>query len=197
MGVLLFSVACLVFLDIFNINPFIQPIKNPNYIKSVEIPQKIVPIEQVKSWLPVHLKIPKININVIIEHVGLTPKWTMEIPKDFINVAWFNLGPRPGEKWVAVIDWHFGLKNGISPAFNDLHKLNKGDKLYVEDEKWITTTFIVREIKTYIQSDSTSDVFNSKDEKSHLNLITCQWNRDKVKKSYPNRLVVFTDKEIK
>ncbi|MFA5917452.1 MAG: class F sortase [Candidatus Gracilibacteria bacterium] len=197
MTVLLFSVICFVVLDIFNINPFIQPIKNHNYIKSVEISQKIIPIEQVKSGLPIYLKIPKININVNIEHVGLTDKGTMEIPKDFTNVAWFNLGPRPGEKGVAVIDGHFGLKNGISPAFNDLHKLNKGDKLYVEDEKGITTTFIVREIKTYIQSDSTSDVFNSKDEKSHLNLITCQGNRDKVKKSYPNRLVVFTDKEIK
>jgi hypothetical protein len=39
------------------------------------------------------------------------------------------------------------------------------------------------------------EIFTSKDGKSHLNIITCDWAWNKNTKHYPNRLVVFTDKE--
>jgi hypothetical protein len=59
----------------------------------------------------------------------------------------------------------------------------------------MTTTFVVRESRSFNPNADASDVFNSNDEKSHLNLITCEgsWNKDS--KSYSQRLVIFTDKE--
>lgn len=45
--------------------------------------------------LPSRLKIPKIRLNTVIEHTGLTPKGAMDTPKKLENVAWFALGPRP------------------------------------------------------------------------------------------------------
>jgi sortase (surface protein transpeptidase) len=33
------------------------------------------------------------------------------VPVDQRNVAWFNLGPLPGENGSAVISGHYGLKN--------------------------------------------------------------------------------------
>lgn len=66
---------------------------------------------------PVRLKIPKINIDAAIESVGLTPEGAMDVPKSHTNVAWFNLGPRPGEQGSAVINGHFGWwKNNQLPA---------------------------------------------------------------------------------
>jgi len=85
----------------------------------------------------------------------------------------------------------------IPSVFNELHKLKKGDKLYITDKNWIINTFIVYKLYTYKQSDNTYNIFNSNDEKSYLNIITCHWIRDKTKKSYPNRLVVFSEKEVK
>lgn len=146
--------------------------------------------------IPIRLKIPKIKVNAIIEQVGLTPYGAMAIPKGRSNVAWFNLGPYPGEKGSAVIDGHYGVwKNGEKAIFNNLYKLKKGDRLYVEDIKGMSTTFVVRELRIYAQNEDASNVFTSNDGKVHLNLITCQGIWNKISKSYPNRLIVFTDKE--
>lgn len=146
---------------------------------------------------PARLKIPKINVNASVEHVGLAQNGEMGVPKGPAGVAWLNLGPRPGEKGSAVIDGHFGWKNGIPAVFDNLYKLRKGDKIYIEDEKGVISTFVVRELRRYGEHDDASAAFGSVDGKEHLNLITCEGAWDKTKKSYSNRLVVFTDKEIK
>ena len=156
----------------------------------------IPPIQEQPSFgLPVRLKIPEINVDAIIEYVGLKANGEMDVPKSPDNVAWFNLGARPGNIGSAVIAGHYGiLKNGEGSIFDNLKKLNKGDQLYIEDDKGATITFAVRENRSYDADADASDVFSSNDGKSHLNLVTCQgW--DKVSESYTKRLVVFTDKE--
>ena len=145
--------------------------------------------------LTLRLKIPKINIDAAVRSVGLTPEGAMDAPKTPEDVAWFNLGPRPGEKGSAVISGHYGWKNNIPAVFDNLHKLRKGDKVYVEDKNGATIVFVVRELRTYGQNEDASDVFGSGDGKAHLNLVTCTGTWNKAQKSYSNRLVVFTDKE--
>ena len=115
--------------------------------------QSLVPQSQIANkaspGLPVRLKIPSINVDAAIEYVGLTSKRAMEVPKNTVDVGWYDLGPRPGEKGSAVIDGHFNGKNGEAGVFTNLDKLKVGDKLYVEDDKGITATFVVRESRTY------------------------------------------------
>jgi len=144
---------------------------------------------------PVRLKIPKINVDAAVEHVRLAPDGAMDVPKDMNNVAWFELGQRPGENGSAVIDGHYGWKHGKPSAFDDLYKLRKGDELYIEDETGATTAFVVRESQRYDPKANTSGIFGSSDGKAHLNLITCEGTWGKIKKSYSKRLVVFADKE--
>jgi LPXTG-site transpeptidase (sortase) family protein len=152
--------------------------------------------EQISSELPVRLKIPKINIDAKIDPMGLTSDGAMEVPKGGRDVGWYSSGPRPGEIGSAVMDGHYGRwKNGEGSVFDDLNKLEKGDTVYVEDDKGVTTTFVVRELRTYDPNADALDVFSSDDGKSHLNLITCEGVWNKVSKSYSGRLVVFTDKE--
>ena len=145
--------------------------------------------------LPVRLRIPKIKVDANFENVGLTAQGAVDVPKDFTNVAWYNLSSIPGEKGSAVITGHYGRKNGRSSVFDNLHKLRVGDELSVEDEKGKSISFKVREIRRYTQDSSALDVFNQKDEGSHLNLITCEGTWEKELKSYSSRLVIFTDKE--
>lgn len=151
---------------------------------------------QAGSGLPIRIKIPKISVDAHIESLGLTPDGTMDSPKSPSNVAWYNLGPRPGNVGSSVIAGHFGWKNNIPAVFDNLSKLKKGDKIYVESATGITTTFVVHEVRTYGEKDDTSSVFISNDEKAHLNLITCEGIYNKTKKSYSGRLVVFANKEI-
>jgi len=141
-------------------------------------------------------KIPNININSDIESVGLTPQGIMGAPKDPINVAWYNLGPRPGETGTAVIVGHYGTwENGKISVFNNLYKISNGDKIYIENDKGITITFVVSEIRSYDKEADYSGTFESNDGKSHLKLITAEGVWDEVSKGYSKRLVIFTDRE--
>lgn len=152
--------------------------------------------EEVSFGLPVRLKIPIINVDAAVEYVGLTPQGDMAVPKGPANAGWYNQGPRPGEKGSSVIDGHFGWVGGIPAVFDNLYKLQKGDNLYVQDEKGATTTFVVRESRNYDPKADASDVFRSNDGLAHLNLITCEGAWNAAQKSYSNRLVVFTDKVL-
>jgi len=146
-----------------------------------------------RSGLPINLKIPKIGVDAAIEYVGLTSESAMEVPEGPVNVGWYKLGPRPGEKGSAVIAGHEGWKNGISAVFDNLHLLSKGDEILVQDEKGVNRTFIVREVEVYAPDGDATNVFSSRDGKVHLNLITCEGAWSFHGKNYANRLVVFAD----
>lgn len=146
------------------------------------------------SDLSIRLKIPKIQVDALVESVGLTPEGMMDAPEGPTNAGWYNLGVRPGEEGSSVIDGHSGWKNNIPAVFDNLHKLQKGDKIYVEDNKGVITTFVVREFRIYDPEADASEVFVSSDGKSHLNLITCAGDWNETTKSSSKRLVVFTDK---
>lgn len=154
-------------------------------------------LEQKKTdevGFPIRLKIPKLNIDAAVEHVGLTSNGAVGVPKGSANVAWFNKGPRPGEMGSAIIDGHYGYKNNKLAVFDNLYKLEKGDKIYVEDGKGTTFVFVVQKLKNYDRDVSDAGVFISKDGLSHLNLITCAGDWDNAAKTHSKRLVVFTDK---
>ena len=156
--------------------------------KSSKTIQKIDPREQVSLsaqvdlGFPIRLKIPKIKADAIVEYVGLTPEGRMDVPK--------------GEIGSAVIAGHSGWKNNKPAVFDNLNKLKKGDKIYIEDEKGTIIIFVVREKRLYDPNADATEVFSSSDEKAHLNLVTCEGVWDEVTKSRSKRLVVFTDKEI-
>ena len=143
---------------------------------------------------PVRLKILAINVDSAIEYVGLAPDGTMDVPKERANVAWFSLGASPGESGSAVIAGHYGWENKKGSAFDNLYKLREGDKLYIEDDRGATISFVVRESRRYDPKADASEVFGSSDDKSHLNLVTCEGVWDEHTNQYSKRLVVFTDR---
>jgi LPXTG-site transpeptidase (sortase) family protein len=154
------------------------------------------PREQAGLGRPARLIVPSINVDASVVYVGITPQGAMDVPKGPDDVAWFDLGPRPGEQGSAVIAGHEGWKDGIPAIFDNLHSVKKGDKLYILDDMGATTAFVVRRIGTYGESGDASGVFASGDGASHLNLITCEGSWNKSEKSYSDRLVVFADKEV-
>ncbi|MBX4198330.1 class F sortase [Candidatus Parcubacteria bacterium] len=160
-------------------------------VQSVEMPDSVKPAN---TNSPISIRIPKINVNANLESVGLKSDGSMAEPKDPTQAAWFNLGPRPGESGNAVINGHFGWKNNISAVFDDLSALSVGDTIYTEDDKGIITTFEVREVRMFKETEDSSSVFGIGDGNAHLNLITCGGVWNKTSKSYSNRLVVFTNK---
>lgn len=146
--------------------------------------------------LPARLTIPVIDVDTTILSMGLTSRGKMAMTKSLNDVVWYNLGERPGDNGSAVIAGHHdGKGNGEASVFDNLYKLNKGDKIYAQDDNEVITTFIVRKIRRYDLNEKATEVFSSNDGNSHLNLITCDGVPNPVSKSYPKRLVVFADKE--
>ena len=143
--------------------------------------------------LPVRLKIPAISVDSAIEDALVTSDGRMDVPAGSINVAWFALGPHPGQVGSAVIGGHFGIQNGVPFVFYNLDKLKVGDKVYILDDKNQTLAFQVRSVKSFDRNGDTTTVFTSSDGLSHLNLITCEGVWNQVNGAYPQRLVVFTD----
>ena len=156
--------------------------------------QSITALKRESPPLPIHLKIPSINVDASVEYVGLTSEGAMDIPNNPDLVGWFDLGPHPGENGNAVIAGHSGMKDNVPAAFDNLKKIKKGDQIYIENGRGETTIFIVKEIKLYRKDDDASEVFDPSDDSSHLNLITCAGIWDTIEQTSSDRLVVFTDK---
>ena len=174
----------------FVLNIFPQSSKNLENESASLISKNLV-----KFGRPSRLIIPKIKVNATVKYVGVTAEGAMGVPKGPTEVAWFNFGPRPGEVGSAVISGHYGWKNNIPAVFDNLNKLQKGDELSIKDEKGILTIFVVRESRIFKENQDASSVFASSDGRSHLNLITCGGIWNKERKSYSNRLIIFTDKK--
>lgn len=161
-------------------------------ISTSSVSPKPATTKDMKYGLPVRLSIPKIHVDASILYMGLTPAGDMDVPADLVNVGWYKYGPHPGDVGSAVIAGHLeGYKDlGV---FIDLIKLQKGDTLSILNDKGVTTTFVVRELKSYPQKDRPSEIFHSEDG-VHLNLITCTGIWNNTTKRYSERLVVFADK---
>lgn len=162
----------------------------PSYFET-EQPSVVVETRQTNQGSPVRLRIPSIHVDTAVEYVGLTSEGAMGVPNNTINVGWYGLGPRPGDKGSAVIAGHLNGKKGEAGVFTHLNQLKEGDTLYVEDSDGISTAFVVRESRSY-EPGYASDVFRQSDD-AHLNLITCSGEWDRAKGSYSKRLVVFAD----
>lgn len=141
--------------------------------------------------LPVHLRIPAIDVDANIQSLGVNPAGEMETPSNVGDVGWFDLGPRPGESGNAVIAGHFNGELNEEGVFAKLHQLKDGDQIYVLDSNGTTFTFKFRESRRY-DPGYAEEVF-ALDRGIHLNLVTCDGIWNEVEKSYSKRLVVFAD----
>ncbi len=157
----------------------------------------IANFEETKAGIPVRITIPKINVDTVVERMGVTDTGAMQVPKVPRNTGWFKFGPAPGQKGTAVIAGHYGWRNGIPAIFDELNRLRVGDKIYIEDDKGNTIPFVVKDSHLYDSGDNPINVFSSSDNGAHLNLITCRGEWDKEKQDYSERLVVFADIALK
>jgi len=167
---------------------FNHPRQSPNSAQTAD--------SQTIIGLPIRIQIPSINVDAVIEQVGLTPDGAMDVPKSPLNTAWYNLGTRPGETGSAVIDGHVNWLNNSKAVFFDLHSLKPGDKIIVQDESEKNIRFVVSKSRSLDPNADATEVFNSNDGLSHLNLITCEGVWNKTTNSYSQRLIIFADKEI-
>ncbi|MBI4067655.1 class F sortase [Candidatus Gottesmanbacteria bacterium] len=162
-------------------------------IKSAET--NAITVTPIPIGLPERLVIESLGVEATVEGVGLNAEGSMDIPKDVYNVAWYNLGYKPGEIGNAVIAGHLDTQTGDPSVFYNLLSMREGERIKVIDNLGNTYTFKVVNIASYPHDEfPLVEVFGDY-AKKRLNLITCggDWNRNA--QNYSHRTVVYSELE--
>ncbi len=139
--------------------------------------------------LPRRIRIPSIGVEAGFEYVGLTADGAMDIPKDPNEVAWYSLGPRPGEPGNAVIAGHVDW-GGKTAVFWRLDDLKAGDVVQVVAVDERVYEFVVLWQRWYdAEAAPVAEVFAQSDA-NEITLITCGGVFDRKSRQYLSRLVV-------
>jgi len=159
---------------------------------AIEDPAVVTPvIAKVKVGVPVNLKIPTISVNAPIIPEGVTPEGNMDVPNNLIEVGWYKLGPKPGDKGNSVLDGHV-MYSDAAGVFANLNKLVAGDTIYVLDDKGVEREFKVSHTKLLNYKETILDEVFGPTTEYHLNIITCAGNWIPEAQTFDQRLIVFS-----
>jgi len=160
------------------------------YFKSIT--KKTFSETSAPTGIPVTINIPSIHVHAHSEAVGLDQNNLMDVPVNTNDVAWYKLGPEPGEIGNAVIDGHVDTQTGAPAVFANLGEIKVGDTMTIIEQQQVTHTFMVTSVESLPAATfPTTRVFGTATE-AHLNLITCDGIWDKKASNYSKRLVVFS-----
>jgi LPXTG-site transpeptidase (sortase) family protein len=145
-----------------------------------------------QNYLPERIAIPSIKVNANVESVGEDRLGNMDVPKITSDVAWFNLGPKPGDQGNAVIDGHVDTQTGAPAVFAKLKYLAPGDQIYITDSRNVTYVFTVQQVVSVPTNPFPTQQIFGGTKATDLNLITCSGVWDASTKNYNQRLVVYS-----
>jgi LPXTG-site transpeptidase (sortase) family protein len=137
---------------------------------------------------PVRLLISKIGVNARIEARGLDASRTMLTPRDYHDVAWYNLGPAPGEPGNALLNGHVDWWTG-SAVFTRLSELRVGDTMTILRGDGTSLTFKVTGRRVVTAGARVASLF-APSKVASLTLITCAGAWDVSTLSDTHRLLV-------
>ena len=140
---------------------------------------------------PVALRIPKIGVDTPVGELGLNPDQTVQVPTDFDQAGWFELGPAPGQLGSAVILGH--VDSYVGPAvFYRLGDLHPGDQVEVALTNHTVAHFAVTTVTTIPKDQFPAQDVYTPHGGTNLNLITCGGQFDTHTRSYLANIVVTT-----
>ncbi|MEL3974348.1 class F sortase [Rossellomorea oryzaecorticis] len=170
--------------------PVVQPVQKVEPSKIDESGDSVR--EEETGINPSVLSIPALDLEAPVKEFGLDDEGNMELPKNGEDVAWFELGSKPGEGGNAVLAGH--VDDEKAPAvFFQLKELEIGDEIYLSGKNGERLTFVVREKVAYQKDDAPLRKIFGPTDKRMLNLITCTGYFDKDIRNYVERLVVYTE----
>jgi sortase A len=142
---------------------------------------------------PVRLSIPKIGVNSSVIPVGEDSTGAMASPDNPADVAWWNLGARPGDYGSAVIGGHVDFAGYGAAVFWNLKLMRPGDPVFVQEADGTALKFTVTEVDSYVFNDPTAlDIIFRTTDHQGLNLITCTGTFNPLTHNYDQRVVVYT-----
>jgi LPXTG-site transpeptidase (sortase) family protein len=137
---------------------------------------------------PSRLVIPRINLDATIEARGLDANRNMQTAKDFKHVAWYDLGPAPGQPGDALLNGHVNWWTG-GAVFTRLSQIRTGDEVIVIRADGAIVRFKVTAKRTVDWNARIASLF-APSPVSTLTLITCTGTWNPLIQSDTQRLLV-------
>jgi LPXTG-site transpeptidase (sortase) family protein len=137
---------------------------------------------------PSRLVIPRINLDATIEARGLDANRNMQTARDFHHVAWYDLGPAPGQPGDALMNGHVNWWTG-SAVFTRLSQIRKGDQVIVIRADGSRVKFRVTARRTVDWNARIASLF-APSTVATLTLITCTGTWNPLIQSDTQRLLV-------
>ncbi|MBY5164431.1 class F sortase [Salsipaludibacter albus] len=139
---------------------------------------------------PTRLRLPALDLDVAVEHVGVDDDGLMEVPEDVDDAGWYRHGPAPGQAGNIVIAGHVDDREQGLGAFHRLVDLAVGDRVEVEADDGSTSAWEVTGRELVDKSAlETSDLFR-RSGPTRLVLVTCGGEFDGTVRSYRSNVVV-------
>jgi sortase (surface protein transpeptidase) len=160
-------------------------VKPPQAVKKPVVPTVAVPA----GW-PKVLSIPRFGVRAPVEAIKFNTASDVHAPYKWGDVAWYNRGPRPGERGKATVFGH--LDSTCCPAvFWQLHSLRAGDVVQVAYKTGNILRFRVMWQATYWNARMPVKFMFGPTTEHGLTLITCAgiYHRDGT--GYDHKLVVY------
>jgi LPXTG-site transpeptidase (sortase) family protein len=125
---------------------------------------------------PTRLVIPSIRLDAKVEARGLDSNRNLATARDFNDVAWYSLGPQPGEPGNAIINGHVDWWTGDA-VFTHLARVRVGDRVEVVRNDGVAMWFKITGKRTVGADDRVASLFAPSPDAT-LTLITCAgvWN---------------------
>jgi sortase (surface protein transpeptidase) len=141
------------------------------HVRGLAAPSEHISTAPAANPSPIRLLIPRIGVNAKIEARGLDANRNMATPNDFNNVAWYDLGPIPGQPGNALINGHVDWWTG-SAVFTRLAEVRAGDTVIVIRADGTRLSFKVTDRRTVAAGARLASLF-APSPVATLTLITC------------------------
>jgi hypothetical protein len=166
--------------------------------RSVQAPRRISPAGARRSvagagvprGAPASLTIPAIDVHTRLVRLGLNPDGTLKVPTDFAIAGWYELGPKPGERWPAVLVGHVDSKQGPA-VFYRLGELAPRSLVRVGWANRAELRFRVYAVREYAKAAFPTSLVYGKTPTPELRLVTCGGPFDRQSGHYLDNVVVF------
>jgi LPXTG-site transpeptidase (sortase) family protein len=153
-----------------------------------DVPAPSQPAAPALNPTPLRLVISKIGVDARVEARGLDANRNLATPTDYHDVAWYELGPRPGEPGNAILNGHVDWWTGAA-VFTDLSRLRAGDTIEVMRADGVAVGFKVSSMAIVEAGARVPSLFEPSSQPT-LTLITCTGAWNPVTQSDTNRLLV-------
>jgi LPXTG-site transpeptidase (sortase) family protein len=137
---------------------------------------------------PARLVIPAIGVDAKVEARGLDSDRNLATASDYRDVAWYDLGPRPGEPGNAIVNGHVNWWTGDA-VFAQLSRLRVGDAIRVTRADGGLVEFKVTG-KHIVDANARIAALFAPSSQATLTLITCTGAWNPLTQSDTQRLLV-------